>query len=245
LRRAELIAVAGLIVAVASARPPMLAMALLLLVPGLADGRRWLRTGLLSIAAVSAIVFAWTGYTAVFASARTGHLGMPVDPLRQLEPLLERPLHFFTLVGETWRVSGENLTRHFIGELGRFEVLLPPEYYAFMLDVLACAVVAALFERRAAGWRANLIIAGAVAAGGFGILLVLYANWTPLGWNYIEGPQGRYFLAFALLLCAGLPALGFGSALRGVLTSLVAAAPLVTLAVVPWAVVARYYLPPG
>lgn len=245
LRRAELIGVSLFIVAIAMARPPMLATALLLLIPGLVDSRRWPRTGMLWVAGIALVTLAWVGYAATYSSNTLGHLGTPVYPMRQLAALLEQPLRFLALIGETWRVSGENLTRHFIGELGWFEVVLPKGYYELMLDVLTCAVAAALFERKAAGWRANMIITGAVAAGGLGILLALYVSWTPLGWNYIEGPQGRYFLPFALLLCAGLPALGLGAALRGVLTGLVAAAPLATLAVVPWAIIARYYLSSG
>jgi uncharacterized membrane protein len=245
LRRGELIALCGLIAAVAMSRPPMLAAVLIFLAPGLADNRRWPRTGLLSAAAVSLIVLAWIGYVAIYASNTQGHLQTPVYPLRQLVPLLERPLHFFTLVGETWRISGENLTRHFIGELGWFEVILPAAYYRFMLVVLACALAAALLERSAVRWPARATIGAAVAAGGLGLLLILYLTWTPQGWEYIEGPQGRYFLPLALLLCAGLPALGWGAAPRVVLTCFVAAAPLVTLAVVPWAVIERYYLAPG
>ena len=245
LRRGALIALCALIAAIAMARPPMLAAALPLLVPGLADARRWPRTGLLAAAAVSLIVFAWAGYVSIYARNLLGHALTPVFPMQQLALLLERPLHFFTLVGETWRISGGNLTRHFIGELGWFEVLLPEPYYRFMLVALGCAVLAALFERSAAGWRASAIVGAAVAAGALGLLLTIYLSWTPLGWSYIEGPQGRYFLPLALLLCAGIPALGAGALPRAVLTCIAAAAPLATLAVVPWAVVARYYLAPG
>jgi uncharacterized membrane protein len=245
LGRGELIALAGMIAAVAMARPPMLAAVLVLLIPGLAGARNWFRNGLFTAAAVSLIAFSWTAYAVEHAGAATGHLYIPVYPMQQVALLLDRPLHFFTLIAETWRFCGENLTRHFVGELGWFEVLLPTRYYAFMLGILACALAAAFLERKAAGWRASIVIGCAVAAGVFGILLALYVSWTPLGWNYIEGPQGRYFLPLALLLCAGLPAIGSGPALRGGLTCIVAAAPLVTLAVVPWAVIARYYCPPG
>ncbi len=245
LRRAELIGVSVLIGAIAMARPPMLATALLLLIPGLADARRWPRTGALWVAGIASVTAAWVAYAATYSSNTIGHLGTPVYPMRQLASLLEQPLRFLTLVGETWRVSGENLTRHFIGELGWFEVLLPAPYYRFMLAILACAVLAALFERKAARWPASAIIGTAVVAGGLGLLLTLYLSWTPQGCTYVEGPQGRYFLPLALLCCAGLPALGAGAPTRALLTCVVAAAPLVTLAVVPWAVVARYYLAPG
>lgn len=244
LRRAELIGVSVLIGAIAMARPPMLAAALLLLIPGLADSRRWPRTGVLWVAGIALATLAWVGYAATYSSNTVGHLGTPVYPMRQLAALLEQPLRFLTLVGETWRVSGENLTRHFIGELGWFEVILPASYYRFMLAILACALLAGLFERKAARWPASAIIGTAVVAGGLGMLLILYLIWTPQGWTYIEGPQGRYFLPLALLLCAGLPALGAGAIPRALLTCVVAAAPLVTLAVVPWAVIARYYLAP-
>src|SRR5690606_28828581 len=100
-------------------------------------------------------------------------------------------------------------------------------------------------ERNGPGWRATAIIGAAVLTGIFGILLSLYITWTPVHETYIEGVQGRYFLPLALLLVAAIPAMGAGATLRAVLTSFVAATPLVTYAVVPWAVLSRYYMSPG
>lgn len=245
LRRAELIGLSVIIVAISMARPPMLAAALLLLIPGLADTRRWPLTGALWVVGIASVTLAWVAYAAVYSRNTLGHLGTPIYPMRQLAALLEQPLRFVALVAETWRVSGENLTRHFIGELGWLEVLLPALYYRFMLATLACALLAALLERNAVRWSASAIVGAAVVAGALGLLLILYLTWTPQGWTYIEGPQGRYFLPLALLCCAGLPALGAGTLPRALLTCVVAVAPLATLAVVPWAVIARYYLAPG
>jgi uncharacterized membrane protein len=238
--------VVSLIVAVnAMARPPMLAMALLLLIPGLADRHRWPRTGLAAVAAATTLAAAWMVYVATFTRYEHGHDGIPISPVAQLMRIIDQPRLFFELTAETWRIGYDNLGRHFIGELGQFEVLLPDAYYWFMAAVLGGGVLAALAERKGPRWTASGIMVAAVVSGVFGILLSLYLTWTPPGWTFIEGTQGRYLLPFALLFVAVLPALGAAAPLRSALTGFVAAAPIVTLAVVPWTVIARYYIAPN
>lgn len=245
LGRGPLIAVALIIAANAMARPPMLAVALVLLVPGLADSRRWPRTGLKIAALVTLAVLAWVIYVSLYTRSLLGDSETLVSPSANLMRLLERPLFFFELISKTWRIGYDNLARQFVGELGAFEVILPTAYHFFMGMILAVGLLAALLERNGPGWRATAIIGAAVLTGIFGILLSLYITWTPVHETYIEGVQGRYFLPLALVLVAAIPAMGTGATLRAILTSFVAATPLVTYAVVPWAVLSRYYISPG
>lgn len=241
LRSAELIGAVLIATLLSLARPPMFPMMLVLLIPGLASPGRWPLRGVAILAALTLIVAAWVAYSSTNTIATYGHMRIPISPSWQFEILLDRPFSFVGIVGETWRISGDNLMRHFIGVLGSLQVVLPETYYDFMYVVLALGFLGAAFDRGGPPWQGSAVILAAVAATVLAMLIALYLTWTPLGWNYVEGPQGRYFLPLALLLSAAVPALARRKSVLAAITCIAVAAPMVTMSVVPAAVVDRYY----
>jgi uncharacterized membrane protein len=74
--------------------------------------------------------------------------------------------------------------------------------------------------------------------------LLEYLTWTPVGFSFVEGVQGRYFLPVAMVLPLALP--GFRNSavsfLCAPLSLTLRAFPTLSVAIAITAVVRRYYL---
>ncbi|WP_303977069.1 DUF2142 domain-containing protein [Streptococcus danieliae] len=124
------------------------------------------------------------------------------SPSEQIRFLLEKPLHFVTVIQNTIDEHGEFLFHSYTGKYGLLNRNIPFwtvwVYYLF--------VVFAVFIRE----HDQLIVSNIMRLTSivflFGYVLLtfiaLYQIWSPLGSSTIQGLQGRYFIpsgAFALL----------------------------------------------
>jgi len=123
--------------------------------------------------------------------------------------------HYLTHPQEIWSVfertlsdSGrlEFLATSFIGNLAKLDTRLPDQAYEALGIGLALALAASLplCASKGSTWPARLsLIGGSVAAVLMSFALMLL-SWSPFPTGMVEGVQGRYFIAPALMLAYGV-----------------------------------------
>jgi uncharacterized membrane protein len=222
---------------VGMARAPYLAFALLLLAAPVR--RSWRIAG---VSFIAICVIAWVGF-----SAR--HVPLPVradgivSPFGQLLALCIHPWRIGFLAVHTWRDNDEMIARSFIGQLGWMDVDLPGIYRQLAWAVLALAAFATW--RRGTRFISPRVLAVetlAVLGAAGGVALVQYMTWSTMGSPVIDGIQGRYFLAPALVLAIFLECPS-PSVVRPAnwLAVPVLIFPILSIAVVLHALIIRYY----
>jgi uncharacterized membrane protein len=195
----RLLAVLSLLLAlVALARPPYAAFALLVL-----GAQAPLRARILATFFVPAATLAWGMLNARLVQLPSVSGGV-VDPAAQLWHLFSAPWHIPALLANTWRFDHIAIFMGFIGSPGWQDVALPGCYYRATCLMVALTFVLFLIATRPRG-RTSLLVAAAILTASCGIALLQYLTWTKVGATHIDGLQGRYFLAPALLIAA-LPA---------------------------------------
>jgi len=242
---AELFGAAACLALVGAAKSPYALFTLILLAaPAEHAWKRWAAT-----TAALGVALGWNAWMAAGVGVPQ-FAGAAYDPAAQLRGLLENPLEIPGLAARTLAHYREFYTNSFVGILGWLDTALPPAFYPLALGVLGLAFAASGSPWPGRAWRrvgpaAALLILAGVA----GVFLALYLIWSPVGAPIVEGVQGRYLFAAALmatLLVAGprreRPAAGLADRLRAGVTLVVLLFPLASLAVVQRAVIVRYYL---
>lgn len=248
--RRSLWAAAAALGLVILARPPVIPLALTLLLP-LYPQKDWFRRAIGPFLLASLPALAWMGLVIPRVSvpfSRAENIpGGPLwhgDPTRlfrmtdpgiQLHILLSHPGRIVTMPLETLLHQWPNTLNEAFAVVGVLNLVLPQ--CMFTLGVAAlCAGVLALGRGPAnQRWKWLAFIAAS------GVILVFdaqYMSWTPVGMALIEGVQGRYFfefLPFLALLGAARPA-------RPVLLLPALTLAMANLVVIPWAVLQAYYV---
>jgi len=162
-----------------------------------------------SIIAGCVLFFAWTIYgghsgeiETTVISRKTMLREVVAKPGAQLALIVAAPFQFLYVLLSSF---AERLPVYIVGIIGRFgwnTILLPIPVYLLAVAVILLAAIdsSASMPRYARGRRLwwLLIVIGLTAL----IETALYLSATPLGADYIQGTQGRYFTPF-------LPLLGF------------------------------------
>ncbi len=215
-------------------RAPYTAFALLTL--ACPTRRRWRVAGFLCVVAASA---AWSLRSAAYLPPPFRADGV-VAPAAQLVGVMVHPWRIPPLAWHTFQAQGPSIYYGFIGRPGWLDVRLPTWIYpTASIALLAAAAACWRTTRDGREHAAKLSLLTVIAACG-GVFLIQYMTWTTLGSPVIEGVQGRYFLAPALLA-----SLCFASAERRVprwLALPVVCFPVVGIAVTVHAVILRYYI---
>ncbi len=241
--RAEL---SGLCIALALlvlGRPAYAPLALVLLLLPMT-----LRARLFCVCSVLFPTAIWSLLTAKLTIINTeAHRG--VHPFEQLAGLA---LHPARLLGLAWHAAtdrqgmeGLPFRDEFIGVLGWQDVVLPGWFYglagwALAFGILACSAK----QRRWFSWRGRYALAALILASAASVFLLEYLTWTPVGFPWIEGVQGRYFLPIAFFVPCVLPAMRSRWLVRlaGPATLLLLAFPAVSASVTIASIVSRYYI---
>jgi len=217
---------------VAAARPPYVALALIPLVLPLPWRRRLLGAGCIAVACAS-----WselnTFYVSIYAipdyQARiAAQARLLFDPARDIY-----------LAIATFHAHAGDYARQFIGELGWLDVRLPTMLIRAEWALLACLVLASV--GRPSG--AALAVILATLLGAAATFAAQYLTWTEPGATIVDGVQGRYFLAFALVLAGLATTLARGRFGRTAML-VTAAFPIATIGIALRAIVVRYYIGP-
>jgi uncharacterized membrane protein len=227
-----LIAAALLFALVAMARPPYAAFSVVLLGVRAPLMHRWV-----AVLFVVAATVCWGLLAAPLM--QFSHAG-GIDPAAQFRHLMSAPWQIPGLLVATWQTSHLGLLIGFIGSLGWQDVNLPGWY-----DRVACLVmvVALLLFLAGVQWadRAVLLVPAAILAACGLVVLVEYLTWSGVGAPRVEGLQGRYFLAPALLIAA-LPVARRKLPWTDAAEMVVWLFPIVSIAVTINAIRVRYYV---
>ena len=195
---------------------PLLALAKGVYLPLMAAGLRWqqhrgdLRPGLiLGVTGLGAIAFlAWMHYSGGsqvlyhIQSRKTGDTMMTAPLADQLSVILGDPVGFLRILVTSMIERAPVYALQLVGRFGWNAILLPLLAYPLALLMLGAGV--------AGGNGAHFGIAQRLwwlAVAGGVILLVeiaMYLTGTPLGADYIQGTQGRYFLPVLPLVLIAL-----------------------------------------
>ena len=177
---------------------------LVLLVPAalLPGGRAGKAAGGVVLAA-GAVAFAWwSKVTAVTSSAmgfmRPREQWGSIIPERQVGFILDHPVTFARILVNTFSSKGTMYFTQFFGDLGFTFVSIPAS--ATVAVILAAFVAFGLTERVAAPIISTIAVALAVVLGIATVFGALYLGFSPVGYYFIDGVQGRYFLPFVLLV---------------------------------------------
>lgn len=234
-----LIVSAILIAAIGAGRPVYATLAVLLLQRRPLQLRR-LSLFLLALLAISAWwlfgAAPWTDFP---------RSDIKVSAHDQLDRLLTNPTLVITIAVETLRTHAVGYAVMTIGVLGSVDTLLPSPYYIAAALVLLLALAADVgttsLQAPASRDRALALLAMLFAIAS--IFLAQYLSWTELGSHIVKGVQGRYFLPLMpLALVSTVASAPLLRIPRAVTIASCAAFPVLTAAVVPLAIEARYSL---
>ncbi len=198
---------------------PLLALAKGVYLPLMAAGLRWPDNRrnpgpwlLLAAMALGATVFLlWMkfsgGSQALYhiVSRKTGETVTTAPLAAQLAVILRDPLAYLHILATSIVERAPVYALQLVGRFGWNAILLPLLAYPLALLMLGGAILSASTMRFSLGQRLWWL---AIAAGtALLIETAMYLTGTPLGADYIQGTQGRYFLPIMpLVLLALMPA---------------------------------------
>ncbi len=168
-----------------------------------------LRMRCLAAGCIICALAAWSISVATYTMINAS-VDRAVMPSLQLRGLLQHPARIVSLSINTFAgrqgMEGQSYFHEMVGVLGWIDVVLPGWFYRLAGWTLSLAVVGStvrrhpLLSRPASGW---LFLAATLACGL--VFLLEYLTWSPVGFPFVDGVQGRYFLPIAVLLPAFLP----------------------------------------
>jgi uncharacterized membrane protein len=229
---------------VVSARPPLVPLALILLV---VPGVLW-RHRAIGLAIVIVGTAGWiTASAPTYIHPRIG-MDFTINPddfgtVKQLHYIVTHPLSFYFILVKTTHEFGADFYKALIGVLGWYDVFVP-RWYILAASINMGLAFTASISKRDGPWSSGAVAAGVALMGCFvSVLTAQYLAWTPVGLDIILGVQGRYFVApamFAVMLC---PSFVLPYAVRATLTATtVGFAVVVTVPLTFLLIVNRYYL---
>ena len=233
--KAELVGGLACLVLVGMAKPPYVLFDLLLFaVPFASAGQRWKAIG---IAAVPPLI--WHIAIAALVEAPVLRNDGRPDIAGQLHFLLSHPVAGLMAPLNTVRHGGTELAVQVVGVFGWLDTVLPKPYYV-MAYLMMIAAAWLTWTGKPSKWLLAVVVLGVVKLCIYG---ALYLSYTPVGFDHVEGIQGRYFLPvlamvpFLLLSPAGEPS----SRSRDYGRAALLLFPLVGLALSYHALAVRYF----
>lgn len=210
--RALLVECALAVGALALAKPPYVAVAVVLLVPALRHRGRVLVTLASTLVVAALLAGAWSAWAAdrhvpqdfppAYLDGSGNYAYRDVDPDAQFEYLRSHPFSLLSAIGHTVAREGDEIASDVVAQTAWWEV-------PWWLVVAAAAAVVALacFDAAPRLDRALRITAGVLVAGlVLVVFLLAYSGWNAVGAPRVDAFQGRYlFPAFALALLICVP----------------------------------------
>ncbi|MDE1147514.1 MAG: DUF2142 domain-containing protein [Azospirillaceae bacterium] len=124
----------------------------------------------------------------------------------QLAPLLTHPWRIPLVIAASWPGISDTDVQ-IIGVLGWLSIGLQPWAYMMGWSAVKAAIVATLLQRSGPALASALLAWAVLLAVMCGIVIALYATWTPVGAAAAVGMQGRYFIPLICLGALALPSL--------------------------------------
>jgi hypothetical protein len=232
---------AFIVAATTLARPSQIALAFLAPAYFTRNDPAWLRKTLLGVMALVPIVYWYLLLREIMSPWPPG-----VSVAGQFHYILHQPLALPKTILNSWAADGRFYLKSIVGYLGWIDTPLPGWYYWCAAVVTAFAFGSTVNRGRLL-WPTVLVVVtlGGFLAAQFG---ALYLTWTPMRKSIIDGFQGRYVLPFVPILgwlmptCGPLMACGLRlERVLGLLRYVVLLFPIVSLGVLPYAIMERYY----
>jgi len=242
LTRAELVVASVPFALCATAKPPYVALGLLMFVPAAEFGsrgwQRW-RWPAVSFAVVVAASALWWRLVARFGVDTADG----ADPLRQMAFLRGHPVSAALAVGRGTAEAAWDFVHRGLYVVG-WNDLLPHHGAALMLSV--CLLVVALYGPGVSvrSWRARTLMLIAVVAPLVAISVAEYLIWTPPGLATVYGVQPRYWLPVLpgmMLLVTGWRAPRGESGRRPWLLAAVTMLLICVACTLPWMAARAFY----
>lgn len=179
------------------------------------DMRPWLLIGAIGVGAIAFILWMKMsgGSQALYhiVSRKTGEEVMTAPLAAQLAVILADPIAYARALASSIVERLPVYALQIVGRFGWNAILLPLLAYSLAVVMLGAAVLSGSGARVSIGQRLWWL----AVAGGTALLIetAMYLTGTPLGADYVQGTQGRYFLPLLpLALLAVTPERGSGAA---------------------------------
>jgi hypothetical protein len=192
LMRAELIVATVPFALCAMAKPPYVALGLLMFVPAAESGARgwarWKRPAI-SFAVVAGASALWWWLVARFGVDTADE----ADPIRQMVFVREHPLNAALALGRGTAEAAWDFVHRGLYVVG-WNDLLPHHGAALVLSACLLAIALCAPGVGVRSWRARMLIVLAVVLPLLAISVAEYVIWTPPGLATVYGVQPRYWL---------------------------------------------------
>jgi len=133
---------------------------------------------------------------------REGRVTFPENVSRDAQRrfILENPVQYGQILFNTLTYYGHFYLESFVGILGWLNKPLPGWLITLYLFMLLITAILLGNQGIKISWRDKVVAAVLFVGGVVLIETGLYLTWTPVGQDYIEGVQGRYFIPLAPVL---------------------------------------------
>jgi hypothetical protein len=123
-----------------------------------------------------------------------------------LRILLHSPSLLLTLPIDTLREQYRLYLAEMIGVLANLSITLPMKYYVAWAGALVCALAGVLVTpRKGASLADCAFVWMLLVATVWGLMISFYPLWSNAGLDFIDGPQGRYFILLLPFLLFAVP----------------------------------------
>lgn len=187
----------------------------------------------------------WLAFTADIIDPQV-HDGITPSKTGQAIYILHHPRTVAQVLLTTLRTHCREFLDEAIGVMGWLDTRMPGWYYGLARYALGAALLADWLGSTPRTPRARGLLLLGILGSIAGIMLTMYMTWTQVAADMVAGIQGRYALpAMMFLGLATPPGMRQGPltmTLRALCCVLVVILPVVTMANVPWTIIARYFL---
>lgn len=127
-------------------------------------------------------------------------IDIPVNPELQLAFIINHPLNFISLAVRDYIFNSAYYFKTFFGQLTWFDLYVPTYLTVFISLVIIGVALLDKDSKKTISKINKFIFLLIIAGTAFIISALLYMSWSPIGGNFIEGIQGRYFIPVAPLI---------------------------------------------
>jgi len=189
-RRRSTIILFILITFLAIQKPSYIGLEFLFFIPGFSVSNSYSLLKRFFLASISSmIVISWIVYAKLVAwiNINPNHTSL----ISHIYFVLHNPYALITIFTRTLHSGYVNYYHQMVGVLGWLDTPLPNWYYIIVLAAFALTVIMTSTKLRFTDW---LFISLSISTTILMVFIALYADWSPVYAQVIEGVQGRYFL---------------------------------------------------
>ncbi len=125
-----------------------------------------------------------------------------VDPKAQLSFVFHHPLDFLSILIQSYSDSALATTAHYLGKFGWEHNYLPiPVLILLIFQIILATIGTELGKDETVSWKQRISVLLISLITVFSLSLVLYMQWSPVGYGQILSLSGRYFIPIVPVIC--------------------------------------------